>query len=281
MRARDLLREGAGRLARAGVAEASADARRLLAFALGAALDRLVTDMPERLTPEEAGRFDAAISARERRQPVSQITGRRLFWGRAFRVTPDVLDPRPETETLIAAALEMPFATVLDLGVGSGAILLTLLAERPDARGTGCDLSPEAIGVARDNAAALGVGARTTLLVSDWLAAVTGRFDLIVSNPPYIASAEMPGLAPEVREWEPHLALTPGGDGLDAYRAIAAGAAGHLAGGGRLILEIGATQAGPVTAILEAAAWTEIETRPDLDGRDRAIVARRSSQTGK
>lgn len=269
------LQQATARLAAAGVADAARDARALLAHATGLAPDRLLFALQDPLPEPAADQFARAIAARAARQPVSQITGQRLFWGRHFRVTPDVLDPRPETEILIAAALEQPFARVLDLGTGSGAILLSLLAECPAARGVGVDLSPAALAVARGNATALGLGARAEFALSDWCAAVTGAFDLIVSNPPYIAAAEMAALAPEVRDWEPHLALTPGGDGLAAYRAIAAQAPAHLAPGGRILLEIGPTQGAAVAALCDAAGLAGIAILPDLDGRDRVVLARR------
>ncbi len=274
MTPREALASGTARLAAAGVPGAAGDARRLLAHAAGLPLDRLLTDPPARLTDAECARFDAVLAAREARRPLSHITGQRLFWGRTFRVTPDVLDPRPETETLIEAALERPFGSVLDLGTGSGCILVSLLADRPRSDGLGVDMSTDALAVASVNAVALGVGDRARFAASDWFGSVAGRFDLIVSNPPYIAAAEMAFLAPEVREWEPHLALTPGGDGLNAYRAITAGAGAHLAEGGRLILEVGAGQARDVGAILSAAGFKAMEIRRDLDVRDRVIVAR-------
>jgi len=149
-----------------------------------------------------------------------------------------------------------------------------LLAERPEARGLGTDLSEAALAVARANAATLGLASRTEFATADWCTGLTGRFDLIVANPPYIAAADVPGLAPEVRDWEPHLALTPGGDGLDAYRRIAAGGGPLLAPGGVVLLEIGPTQSAPVTALLTAAGLICGPTLPDLDGRDRVVVAR-------
>jgi release factor glutamine methyltransferase len=162
---------------------------------------------------------------------------------------------------------------MLDLGTGSGCILLSCLAGMPISRGVGTDVSEPALEVARGNARHLGVADRTRFLRSDWFSAVTGRFDLIVANPPYIAEDEMAGLAPEVRDWEPRAALTPGGDGLDAYRAIAAGAGARLMAGGRLILEIGPTQAGAVSALLQAQGLDAVEVRRDLDGRDRVVIA--------
>ncbi len=275
MTAAEALRAAIPRLAGAGVPDAARDARRLLAFAMGLAPDRMPLHQSDALTPEAAARFEAALTARAARQPVSQITGTRLFWGRAFRVTPDVLDPRPETEILIEAALAARFTRVLDLGTGSGAILLTLLAERPEATGMATDLSAAALAVADENARTQSLSARVEFRRSDWFAEVAGRFDLIVSNPPYIAASEMAALAPEVLEWEPHMALSPGGDGLSAYRAIAANAAAHLTPEGRVMVEIGPTQAAAVTALFATAGLGRTQTLPDLDGRDRVVVARR------
>jgi len=271
------LAAAAAALRAAGVPDAAGDARRLMADALGVAPDRLTLAGPEPLPEAAAVRLSLSVRARAARRPVAQIIGRRAFWGREFRVTSDVLDPRPETETLVAAALHQPFGRVLDLGTGSGCILLTLLAERPGARGTGTDISAAALAVAADNATRLGLAARARLLQGDWFAALPpgeGGFDLIVSNPPYIAAAEMPDLAPEVRDWEPAVALSPGGDGLDAYRAIAAGARDRLAPGGALLLEIGPSQAAAVSAMLRDAGLAVAPALPDMDGRDRVVTAR-------
>lgn len=267
----DALRRITAALSEAAIPDAAGDARRLMAHALACDPGRLTLLLRDPLPLEAAARLDAGLSARLSRQPVAQITGQRLFWGRAFRVTQDTLDPRPETETLIAAALAQPFARVLDLGTGTGAILLTLLAERPDATGLGTDRSPAALAVARTNAEALGLTGRADLTEADWFEGVDGRFDLIASNPPYIAVSEMPDLSPEVRLWEPHMALTDGGDGLGAYRAIARGALAHLTPGGRLLVEIGPTQAGAVGALFLAAGLGGIATLTDLDGRDRVV----------
>ncbi|WP_028028672.1 peptide chain release factor N(5)-glutamine methyltransferase [Gemmobacter nectariphilus] len=268
------LRAAADQLDAAGVPDAMRDARLLLAHALGIGSDRLTLHLRDAPQAEQLARFQALVAARAARAPLSHLTGQRLFWGRPFRVTPDVLDPRPETETLVALALAEPFARVLDLGTGSGAILLSLLADRPTATGTGADVSPAALAVARGNAQALGVAARADFVLSDWCAQISGAYDLIVSNPPYIALSEMAALSPEVREHEPHLALTDGGDGLAAYRAIAAQAPAHLAPGGRLLVEIGASQGQAVAAILASAGFTDVTIHPDLDGRDRVVAAR-------
>ncbi len=267
------LRAATLRLAAAGVDGAARDARLLLAHALGVDPARVVLALDAPLGAA-ADAFAAAVAARAARRPLSHITGRRAFFGRSFRVTPDVLDPRPETEALVALALAEPFARVLDLGTGSGCILITLLAERPGATGLGTDISAAALAVAAANAADHAVADRAGFRIADWVDGLSGVFDLIVSNPPYIAAAEMPALAPEVLH-EPHGALSPGGDGLAAYRAIAAGAAARLAAGGRLLVEIGATQGRVVAGILAAAGWTGIAIRPDLAGRDRVVLARR------
>lgn len=271
----DLFRRIVADLAGAGIAEPARDARHLFAHALEIAPDRVMLALHDPVAPAAIARLEAATEARLRRQPLSQIIGRRSFWGRDFRVTPDVLDPRPETETLVAAALEQPFSHVLDLGTGSGAILITLLAERPGARGVATDLSPAALAVARENAAHLGVDSRVAFHEGSWFTPLPEDlcFDLIVSNPPYISGAEMADLAPEVRDWEPHLALTPGGDGLDAYRAIIAEAGAWLRPGGRILLETGAAQGAAVTALLAAAGFEACAVIQDFDKRDRVATA--------
>ena len=178
----------------------------------------------------------------------------------------------PDTETLVDVALARPVARVLDLGTGSGCILASLLHEMPDATGTGTDISGAALSVAARNLEIAGVTGRATLLRSDWFGTVTGTFDLIVSNPPYISAAEMNDLSPEVLH-EPHIALTPGGDGLDAYRILARDAPSHLEVGGRLIVEIGAGQAAAVHDFFAAASLREIRVRDDINGKNRVISA--------
>ena len=244
-----------------------------MAAALTIAPDRLTLHDRDALGAEAASRFESFITRREAREPVSRIIGERLFWGRSFKVTQDVLDPRPETEILIEQALAEPFSKVLDLGTVSGCILITLLAERTEARGVGTDISERAVLIAGGNAVRHGVADRIVLPLSEWYDDIGGRFDLIVSNPPYIAADEMSDLAPEVRDHDPAEALTDGADGLSAYRAIAAGAFDHLTPGGRLIVEIGPTQAAEVTALFRAAGLETIAVHPDLDGRDRAVSA--------
>lgn len=271
---RAALQAATARLAAAGVEDPAGDARRLLAHALGLSRERLVLALDAAPGAAEAEHFAGLVALRAERRPLAQITGRRLFWGRAFAVTPDVLDPRPETETLVVAALEAPFGRLLDLGTGSGCLAVTLLAERPAATGVASDLSAAALAVARVNAAAHGVAGRLAVLAADWFEGVAGRFDLILSNPPYIPAAGLAALAPEVRLWEPAAALSPGPDGLEAFRAILAGAGAHLAPGGRILLEVGAGQAGEVAALARAAGLRGVHARADLDGRPRVVAAR-------
>lgn len=277
MRAQEALVLGTRRLVQAGIEGAATDARRLMAHALTIAPERLMLALQDEIPASAHARFEAAIAARMARQPVAQITGLRRFWSHEFKVTRDTLDPRPETEILVIEALKEPFAAVLDLGTGTGCILLSLLADCPQARGTGIDISEAALAVAQENALRLRLEGRVSLLCSDWFAALSGaaQYDLIVSNPPYIAEAEMAGLSPEVREWEPLGALTPGGDGLSPYRRIAEGAKTHLAAGGRLIVEIGPTQAAAVSGFFVEAGFEDIRTICDLDGRDRCVFARK------
>ena len=260
-------------LAEAGIEGAGTDARALVAEAAGVARDRLTLHLGDEMDEEARARLDAMLARRLAREPVARILGRRAFWGRDFAVTPDVLDPRPETECLVAAALAGPApARLLDLGTGSGCIAVTLLAEWPGVRGVATDISGAALAVAAENAARHRAAGRLDLVEADWFDGVAGRFDLIVSNPPYIARAEMAGLAREVRRHDPRAALSDGGDGLGAYRALAEGMAAHLAPGGRVLLEIGAAQGPEVARLLARAGLAEVRILPDLDGRDRVVT---------
>jgi len=261
------------RLKSAKVPDAANDARILLAHALKIERSRLLLVLPDEITADAVKRFEDAILARCKRQPVSQITGTRAFYGRDFSVTADVLDPRPDTELLIEAALAQPFETVLDLGTGTGCILLTLLAQRPQARGVGSDISPAAIEVFKANRARHNLQDRAGFRQSNWFDALVGHYDLIVSNPPYISTTEMASLSPEVRNWEPETALTPGGDGLDAYRIIIAASRQYLTANGRLIVEIGHEQGTAVSAMFKAAGFKGINTLKDMNGRDRVVLA--------
>jgi len=263
------------RLRAAGVDDPARDARVLLAHAARIEAARVTLIAPEELSHEIAERYDQLISLRAIRVPVSHLIGERDFYGRRFKVSADVLDPRPETETLIEAALAEPFERVLDLGIGSGCILVTLLAEQQGAIGLGVDLSEAACLQASANAVLHRVEGRADIRCSDWFAKVDGQFDLIVSNPPYIALDEMDGLATEVRDHEPQMALTDGADGLSAYRSICAGVMPHLARTGRVMVEIGPTQAADVAEMMRAAGLINVVVLQDLDGRDRVVLGRK------
>jgi release factor glutamine methyltransferase len=270
---RAALADGIARLKAAGVPEPARDARRLMTAALGLAPDRLVL-APEALSQAAAAAFARMVGERARFRPVSQIVGARAFWGRDFLVSDAVLDPRPETETLVALALAGPRASsVLDLGTGSGAILVTVLAEWPEARGLGIDIDPAALAVAADNAARHGVAARAAFRRGDWTEGLRTRFELVVANPPYISAAEIETLAPDVRDWEPRHALTAGSTGLEAYVRIAAGLPAVLAPGGRALFEVGASQGSAVAEILRQSGLRRVAVHPDLDGRDRVVEA--------
>ncbi len=252
----DLLRKAAAILAEAQIDNPTREARILW------------REMPS----DDGTAFLAKVWQRAGRVPLSHVLGHRDFYKQRFIVTSDVLDPRPDTETLVEVALQEPFARLLDLGTGSGCILLSLLDQHDQATGIGTDISQAALDVAMRNCAAIGLGSSASFIQSDWFAAVDGQFDLIVSNPPYIAAEEMDDLQPEVRLHEPRIALTDEADGLTAYRKITAGAPAHLRPSGRLIVEIGPTQAAAVSGMMADAGFQAIRVIPDLDGRDRVVL---------
>ncbi|MEO8811705.1 MAG: peptide chain release factor N(5)-glutamine methyltransferase [Caulobacteraceae bacterium] len=264
------------RLEAAGVEGPVIDARLLVEAAGGASRADIVADPHRVLTPEQAAALEAWLVRRERREPISHILGAKGFWKIMLKVTPDVLTPRPDTETILDVVLplfgEAQAFSVLDLGVGSGAILLAILAERPRARGLGVDVSEEALAVARENAANLGLAGRCALLRGDWTAGLaSGQFDLVVANPPYIASGEIAGLAPEVRDHEPRVALDGGQDGLVAYRVLAPEILRVLKVGGRFAVEIGHDQREAVESLFAAAGAGDVATARDLATRDRVV----------
>lgn len=267
----DTLQRATMMLTAAGIDSPKQDALVLLAHVMEVDQSAVLARLNEPLPPSAVYGMDQVIAVRSLRQPVSHIIGKRGFWNHEFMVSSDVLDPRPDTETLVGAALEQPFETVLDMGTGSGAIIISLLAERPQAMGVATDVSAAALDIARRNAGRIGVADRVQFKESDWFSALSGRFDLIVSNPPYISESEMQDLAPEVRDWEPKLALTPGGDGLGAYRQIAAQLHEFLAPNGRALFEIGYRQAEDVCAIFRAAGFKKAEVIKDLSGHDRVV----------
>jgi release factor glutamine methyltransferase len=266
----------------AGIESPESDARALVGAGLHLTRAQLVSQSDRILEAREASLTAALAARRLKREPVSRILGEKEFWSLPLRVTPDVLDPRPETETLVEAALDevdrlglrAEKLKILDIGTGTGALPIALLTELPQAAGLATDISSAAIAIARENAERHKLVARCGYVVCNVADAIGGQFDLIVSNPPYIARGAIAALEPEVRDFDPKLALDGGADGLDAYRAIAAAAPGLFRPGGRLIVELGIGQDGPVRALMTAGGLEVTAIRPDLAGIPRALIAR-------
>lgn len=281
----EVRRAWAAKFGAAGIDSPELDARLLVGHALGLDHAALAAAAARRLTAKQAKAVGALAERRLGREPVARIIGAKEFWSLSLAVNAATLVPRPETETLVEAALatvdrrgpRTQALRIVDLGTGSGAVLLALLSELPNAFGVGTDVSPGALALARDNARRLGL-TRAAFLACDMAAALRGPFDLVVSNPPYIARADIAGLAPEVRLFDPPLALDGGHDGLDSYRAIAAAAPLLLARDGAVIVELGSGQAEPVAALFAAAGLAPAAPRPDLNGVPRALVATRPAR---
>lgn len=281
------LDEAAARLRAAGIEGARRDARILLAAALGIDQAKILA-YPERpLSHAEAAAAERLIARRAAREPVARILGRREFWGLDFEISEDTLDPRPDSETLVRAVrarLDSHPAPlrILDLGTGSGCLLLALLSELPQAEGVGLDVSPGAIEVARRNAAAHGLAQRAQFVVGDWrqdgwTGQISGPWQAIVSNPPYIIAGDIENLAPEVAHFDPRVALDAGPDGLASYRILIPTAAQLLAPGGLLALEFGAGQGGDVGSLLARSGFEAPELIPDLTGTPRCAMAVKGS----
>ena len=271
--------EARDKLRAAGVDSPVLDARLLVEAGAGVQRLDIVTDPRRELSEAQRAAIDALVARRVAREPISHILGRKAFWTFDFAVTPAVLTPRPETEFLIELALELlpkdQPRRVLDLGTGSGAILLTVLSERALAHGTGVDLSSDALAVAQGNADALGLSARAELHHGAWDADLAdARFDLVLSNPPYIPSSEIEALAPEVARHEPRLALDGGADGLDAYRAMLPRLPLRLTPGGAFGFEVGAGQAEAVVKLARGAGLAVEQPRRDLAGVERVVWGR-------
>lgn len=269
-------------LREAGIDTPDVDARLLIGEALRLDHTALVSRGDEAITPERIAAIEALAARRLAREPVARILGRREFWSLSLKVTPDVLVPRPDTETLVERALDhvvknglrVERLRLLDIGTGTGALLLALLSELPNASGIGTDISPAAVRIAQENAHALDLATRASFVTGRYAAGASGPFDIIISNPPYIARGEIDTLAPEVRDHDPRLALDGGDDGLTAYRGVITEARPLLAPTGRLILELGAGQAPAVTALVEAAGLMLYgEPQNDLAGIPRALAA--------
>ena len=273
----EALGTAAMRLRAAGIEEARAEARLLLALA-GLSRERQIAGPDEPLAPATLGMFAGLVERRCCREPMAYIRGTAPFVDFDLVVRPGVLVPRPETELLVeavAAALRgRPVGRILDLGVGSGCIVLALLRQHPGSLGVGVDRSAEAIACTTDNARRLGLDGRLELVTGGWEAAPAGSYDVVVSNPPYVAGGELEGLQPEVRDFEPRLALDGGADGLDPYRVLAPLAASLLAPGGLVAFEHGAGQADEVAALLSAAGFAAIRRHRDLAGIERCVTAR-------
>ena len=266
------------KLAAASIENPETDIRLLVQHALQISHAKFVSSLNRVLTDAEVKTLDGMIARRAAREPVSRIIGTRGFWKSEFKLSPQTLDPRPDSETLIEAALkysDVPPATILDLGTGTGCLLLSLLQEYPKATGLGIDISEEAAATARENAVALNLAERASFLAVDWNDwQASAPFDLVISNPPYIAPDEMAGLEPEVTKYDPVTALVGGDDGLECYRSIAALLPRALKKGGLVVLEIGHMQAEAVKSILALSDIAVIQTLTDLGGSDRAVVAR-------
>jgi release factor glutamine methyltransferase len=265
----------------AGIDDAAADARVLAGHALHLDRARLISQSDRVLEAREVNAISGLAARRLKREPVSRILGRKEFWSLALAITPDVLVPRPETETVVEGALDfvvrnglrMEKLRILDIGTGSGALLVALLNELPNATGIGTDISRAALEAAQINVAQLGFESRCRLIACDMAAGVEGQFDLVVSNPPYIARGEIASLAPEVRDYDPMMALDGGDDGLTAYRSISADAKRILAQGGRLFVEMGAGQEPAVRELFTNAGLEVGIARNDLAGTPRVLGA--------
>lgn len=269
------LDEGERALNDAGIELPRLEARVLLSHISGLSV-AVQMGYPERFV-ESASLFHDLVLRRAAREPLSHLVGHREFWSLPFKVTPDTLDPRPDSETIVEAALDCapdrsaPLR-ILDLGTGSGCLLLALLSELPQAFGVGVDISAAAARVAVENATVLGHGARAAFVVGDWGRMITSRFDLIISNPPYIPSNDIDDLALEVSQYEPRLALAGGVDGLTAYRDILPSLPGLLTPTGAVVLEIGADQAAAVSALAGSVGFRVAPVRADLASRDRCLI---------
>lgn len=273
-----LLDEAAVQLRRAGIESPRREARLLLGHAIGVSAGEIA---PRRIdiSQKSAEIFSAALVRRCRREPFAYITGTREFWSLAFTVSREVLIPRPETETLIESALRQfpsrdAALRILDLGTGSGCLLLAFLSEKPNATGLGVDLSQAAVRLAAHNARGLSLERRARFIQSHWASAISGVFDVVFANPPYIPAGEFAGLAAEVAQYEPRLALDGGADGLRAYREIAAGLPSLMAPGATLFVEAGYGQATDVRNIFAAAKFQHQDTVCDLSDIPRCVVMR-------
>ena len=270
---RDLLTLGQQKLKQADIDTAGRDARLLAAAAMDINTAQVTLKALDHVSKQQQDHFESMIEQRRSFKPVSRILGKRQFWNRWFEISPDVLDPRGDSEVLVNLALQQKADRILDLGTGSGILALTILSEWPDALAVGADICEKALLIAQRNAVQLEVSDRFQAQKSDWFEAIGGQFDLIVSNPPYIGEDEIPHLDPDVRLYDPMIALSPGRDALLAYQNIASDAIGYLKPGGRLLVEIGFRQGEAVRALFASNGLKSIEIIQDLNGLDRVVRA--------
>ena len=276
MTVQELLTESQAKLRECGISDPVRDARLLLADCLELRTQNLNLLDNSCISEIKISKFWRMINERCKRKPVSKILGYRSFWGRDFEINENVLDPRGDTETLIELILDCNFENMLELGTGSGAIAITVLAERPEVTCVATDISQYALNTARTNSKRHGVQSRLKLLYSNWFDKISGSFDIIVSNPPYISSKEYAQLSAEVLKYDPKISLTLGGDGLEAYREILSQALEKLSKNGHIFLEIGYTQANAVGHLFKEAGFQQIKVHKDLGSRDRVISAKAS-----
>ena len=270
---RDLLTLGQQKLKQADIDTAGRDARLLAAAAMDINTAQVTLNALDHVSQQQQDHFESMIEQRRSFKPVSRILGKRQFWNRWFEISPDVLDPRGDSEVLVNLALQQKADRILDLGTGSGILALTLLSEWPNALAVGADICEKALLIAQRNAAQLEVSDRFQAQKSDWFEAIGGQFDLIVSNPPYIGEDEIPHLDPDVRLYDPMIALSPGRDALQAHQNIARDAIGYLKPSGRLLVEIGFRQGEAVGELFASNGLKEIKIIQDLNGRDRVVRA--------
>jgi release factor glutamine methyltransferase len=281
-----LLSRASSLLAAAGIDGAAREARLILQHVGAIPVATQIAFSERQVAAETVALFDQAVARRQQREPLSHILGYREFWSLPFRVTPDTLDPRADSETLVESVLDELKKTgadwqardlrLIDFGTGTGCLLLALLSELPNARGLGIDLNPGAVTVARENAQALGLADRAAFQEGNWDQGLTESFDVVLSNPPYIPSGDIAGLQPEVARYEPHLALDGGSDGLSAYRSLAEVLLRRMKPDGLAALEVGAGQCADVVALMQKAGLRHLREARDLQGHERIVVLRKS-----
>ena len=274
MKLREVLADAANKLSRSGIDGAARDARVLTAFAIGTPISELSLKLNELVSDQIISKLEKLILRRIDREPISKILGRREFWGRSFSINENVLDPRPDTETLIDFVIEKPVKSVLELGTGSGAIAITLACEWKEVHVTAIDISEDALSLARSNAEKYNVQNKIHFLKSDWFETVRGSFDLIISNPPYIGLIEQDKISAEVLKFDPKIALFAGHDGLDAYRKIIPKLIKFLNPHGLVVLETGASQSNQVKYMMNAVGFIDAKIVEDLSGKDRLVTAK-------